>query len=116
MIIRGESGLKSKETQYQQDLINSLKDPIEAAAYLNAAIEEGEKEVFLLALRNVAEAHGGVGIIAEKSNLNRENLYRILSRRGNPEIKSLYSLLQAMGLKLAVEPDNHQFTADFVRN
>jgi probable addiction module antidote protein len=102
--------MTSKTTQYQQDLINSLKDPLEAAAYLNAAIEEGEKEVFLLALRNVAEAHGGMGLIAERSNLNRENLYRMLSKRGNPEIKSLYCLLQAMGLKLAVEPDTQQNT------
>lgn len=102
--------MENKNTQYQQDLIDSLKDPVEAAAYLNAAIEEGEKEVFLLALRNVAEAHGGMGLIAERSNLNRENLYRMLSNRGNPEIKSLYSLLQAMGLKLAVEPDTQQNT------
>ncbi|MGM0424769.1 MAG: addiction module antidote protein [Thermodesulfobacteriota bacterium] len=93
-----------KNTSYQQDLIQSLQDPREAAAYLNAAIEDGDKNVFLLALRNVAEAHGGMGKIAEKSHLNRENLYRMLSQKGNPEIKSLYALLQAMGLKLSVEP------------
>ena len=46
----------AKSTEYQKDLIEALKDPCEAAAYLNAAIEEGEREVFLLALRNVAEA------------------------------------------------------------
>lgn len=46
----------AKSTEYQNDLIEALKDPCEAAAYLNAAIEEGEREVFLLALRNVAEA------------------------------------------------------------
>ena len=93
-----------KTTSYQQDLINSLKDPLEAAAYLNAAIEEGDRSVFLLALRNVAEAHGGMGVLAEKSHLSRENLYRMLSQQGNPEIKSLYALLQAMGLRLAIEP------------
>jgi len=44
------------KTEYQRDLIEALKDPVEAAEYLNAAIEDGDKETFLLALRNVTEA------------------------------------------------------------
>jgi probable addiction module antidote protein len=84
-------------TSYQKDLIEALKDPCEAAAYLNAAIEEGDREVFLLALRNVAEANGGMGAVAAKANLSRESLYRMLSRRGNPEIKSLFNLLHTNG-------------------
>ena len=95
----------SKTTAYQQDLIEALKDPCEAAAYLNAAIEEGDREVFLLALRNVAEAHGGMGVVAAKANLSRESLYRMLSSKGNPEIKSLYAVLHSMGLRLAVEAE-----------
>ncbi|MDX9708653.1 MAG: hypothetical protein RBT64_03775 [Trichloromonas sp.] len=46
----------AKSTEYQKDLIEALREPCEAAAYLNAAIVEGDREVFLLALRNVAEA------------------------------------------------------------
>lgn len=94
-------------TSYQKDLIEALKDPCEAAAYLNAAIEEGDREVFLLALRNVAEANGGMGAVAAKANLSRESLYRMLSRRGNPEVKSLFTLLHTMGLRLAVEAEPH---------
>ena len=94
--------VKSKNS-YQEDLIESLKNPKEAAAYLNAAIEEGDRELFLLALRNIAEAQGGISAVAEKSHLNRENLYRMLSKRGNPEIKSLMTLLRAMGLELTVK-------------
>ena len=71
-------------TEYQKDLIEALKDPIEAAAYLNAALEEGDKDAFLLALRNIAEANGGMKAVAEKAHLNRE-MYRTLSSRGNPE-------------------------------
>uniref|UniRef100_A0A831UBZ4 Putative addiction module antidote protein n=1 Tax=Geobacter metallireducens TaxID=28232 RepID=A0A831UBZ4_GEOME len=97
----------AKITDYQKDLIEALKDPCEAAAYLNAAIEEGDREVFLLALRNVAEAHGGMWAVAAKANLSRESLYRMLSRRGNPEIKSLFTLLHSMGLRLAVEAEPH---------
>ncbi|MFA4828226.1 MAG: addiction module antidote protein [Thermodesulfovibrionales bacterium] len=94
--------IKSKK-DYQEDLIQSLKNSREAAAYLNAAIEEGDRELFLLALRNIAEAQGGVSAIAEKAHLNRENLYRMLSKKGNPEIKSLLTLLSAMGLRLTVK-------------
>jgi probable addiction module antidote protein len=96
--------LTKKITTYQGDLIEALKDPREAAAYLNAAMEEGDRALFLLALRNVAEAHGGMASVAEKAHLNRENLYRMLSRKGNPEIKSIVNLLHSMGLRLIVEP------------
>lgn len=102
-IIKGEKKMTKKTTTYQEDLIEALKDPREAAAYLNVAMEEDDRALFLLALRNVAEAHGGMTSVAEKARLNRENLYRMLSEKGNPEIKSVFSLLRSMGLKLTVE-------------
>lgn len=49
-------GTHEKSKAYQADLIESLHEPREAEAYLNAALEEEEPELFLLALRNVAEA------------------------------------------------------------
>lgn len=100
-----------KATSYQKDLIESLKDPCEASAYLNAAIEEGDYPVFLLALRNVAEANGGMAALAAKTRLSRESLYRMLSKQGNPEIRSLNVVLQAMGLRLAVEPEQQECSA-----
>jgi probable addiction module antidote protein len=96
--------MAKKTTSYQEDLIEALKDPREAAAYLNVAMEEGDREVFLLAMRNVAEAHGGMAAVSAKARLNRESLYRMLSKRGNPEIKSIMTLLNSMGLKLSIEP------------
>ncbi len=96
--------MAKKSTTYQEDLIEALKDPHEAAAYLNAAMEEGDRAVFLLALRNVTKAHGGMAAVSAKAKLNRENLYRMLSKKGNPEIKSIFTLLHSMGLKLAIEP------------
>jgi len=92
-------------TEYQKDLIEALKDPMEAAAYLNAALEEGDKDAFLLALRNIAEANGGMKAVAEKAHLNRESLYRTLSSRGNPEIRTLFNLLHGVGLRLSVTPE-----------
>lgn len=92
----------TKSKPYQEYLIASLRDPREAKAYLNAALEEEDPELFLLALRNVAEAQGGIAQLAEKANLNRESLYKMLSERGNPELRSLDALLHALGFRLAV--------------
>jgi len=91
-----------KSNAYQPTLIESLRDAREAEQYLNAALEEDDPELFLLALRNVAEAQEGVAQLAEKTKLNRESLYKMLSERGNPELKSIDVLLHAMGFRLAV--------------
>jgi len=98
--------MMARSKNYQDSLIESLADANEAAAYLNAALEDNDNEVFLLALRNVADARlGGMSKLAEATGLNRESLYRMLSENGNPELNSLSRLLQALGLKFAVETD-----------
>ncbi|MGK7928045.1 MAG: DNA-binding protein [Spirulina sp.] len=81
---------------YHSYLIESLKDPAEAAAYLDAVIEDGEIEYTLLALKNVAEA--------QKSQIefNLENFYRSLDRNEIPELLRIAKLLNALGLKLSV--------------
>lgn len=86
---------------YRESLLQDLQDPKEAAAYLTAALDEGDSAVFLLALRDVADAHG-LQTIAHKAQLNRENLYRMLSEQGNPQLASLTALLDACDLRLAV--------------
>ena len=80
--------------------------PLRPREYLNAALEDGSPEVFLLALKDVAQAKG-IAEIARATNLNRENLYRILSHKGNPKLKSLSSVLHSVGLKLCVEVEHH---------
>jgi len=87
---------------YETGLKASLEDPEEAAAYLNAALEENDQEVFLLALRDITEARG-FSRVAKDASLNRENLYRMLSPAGNPQLSSLNTLLHSIGLRLAVE-------------
>ena len=91
--------------KFQDSLIAALREPKEAAAYLDAALEAGDRAAFLLAIRNVIEAVGGMTLIARHTGLNRENLYRVLSEQGNPELNSLEKLLKALGLRLAVEVD-----------
>jgi probable addiction module antidote protein len=95
-----------KYKNYQDLLIEDLKNHDEAVAYLNAAWEESLKgdeesqQLFLMALRNVAEAQGGLGKLARRVRIRREQLYRILSRRGNPGLKIVRALIIALGFNL----------------
>lgn len=88
---------------YKEFLHGRLKDPAEAAEYLNAALEDEDTGVFLLALRDIAEVRG-IGKVAAEAQLDRVNLYRILSDQGNPRLSSMLALLQAIGVKLQVKP------------
>lgn len=90
---------------YEGWLIERLKEPAEAAAYLDAVIGEGDQAALMLALRQIAAAQGGVARIARKANLTREATYKLLSKSGNPELRSLTAVLKAAGLRLAVKPD-----------
>lgn len=58
----------------------------------------------MLALRQIAQAQGGIAQVARKARLTREATYRMLSKAGNPELRSLKALLAATGLRLAVRP------------
>lgn len=99
--------MSKTSTSYREGLVKDLVNPEEAAAYLNAALEEGSQEVFLMALRDIAEAKG-MARLSKKAHLNRENMYRMLSRRGNPQLSSLTSILETAGLRLAVEVRHHR--------
>ena len=61
----------------------------------------------LLALRDVAEAYGGLGMVAEQAGISREALYRSLSPKGSPTLKTLLAVLKSVGRRLSVEPENH---------
>lgn len=88
--------------EYADSLPRTLQRPKEAEAYLNASLEKNDPALFLLALRNVAEAQDGMTEFAKKAKLNRENLCRILSRKGNPEPTSLTQILVALGFHFSV--------------
>ena len=89
---------------FEDWLVEHLKDPAEAAAYLEAAIEQGHQGALMLALRHVAMAQGGIGAVARRAKLTREAAYRMLSESGNPELRSLAAILGAAGLRLSVRP------------
>lgn len=79
--------MKTPSVNYDIGLHEDLRDPVEAAAYLNAALDDGTQDIFLLALRDVAKAHG-LTRLARETTLNRENMYRILSQEETPALKS----------------------------
>lgn len=89
----------TRHVNYRNDLLEDLRnDPEFAAEYLSAA-KADSKEAFLAALRDVAEARAGMKALARRSRLNRESLYRALSRKGNPSISTLDSVLNALGME-----------------
>lgn len=96
----------AKAIDYKEGLLEDLKDLDYAAGYLTAALEEGE-EVFLLAVRDVAQAQGGMSALAKSTNLNRENLYDMLSESGNPRFLSLTSILDKLGLQVEFKAKLH---------
>lgn len=93
-----------RSRSYKEDLLKVLQDPEEAAIYLESALEDGNEAVFLLALRDVVEATVGMSELAEKTERNRESLYKTLSATGNPHWSSVRSILDGLGYRLAIAP------------
>ena len=93
---------------YKEYLINSLKDPVEASAYLNAALEETfetkDTGIFQVAVRDVVEAHGGMSKIASKMEVSRESFYRSVSQKGNARFSTLANAIRACGLEFEIRP------------
>jgi probable addiction module antidote protein len=93
-----------KTLDYREDLLKRLRDQKFAVAYLNAVLEMNDRKALLLALKDVVDARGGVGDLAEKIHVQRQSIYKILSPKGNPTLESLREILQQLGFRLAVAP------------
>ena len=95
-----------RNVSYQGYLLESLKDPEEAAAYIEAVLELDDSAALLLALRQVAKAHG-MAEVARRADVGEKSLFRALSENGNPTITTLHKVLHAVGLRLSVTPTAH---------
>ena len=95
--------MPKRTSSYKERLLEDLRDPEEAANYINSAIQDGTSEMLLLALRDVAEAHK-MAKVAKGTGVAREAIYRILSHKGNPRLSSLWGLFPTLGLEFAVRP------------
>lgn len=97
--------MKRQFRDYQEKLLQDLQDPDLAIAYLNQALKDEDSRIFLLALKNVCEAQGEeMTSLARKTKLSRENLYRILSKKGNPKLNNIIALLNAVGFQFSIMP------------
>ena len=94
----------TKTSSYRHSLLTALLDPVEASAYLNAALEDSP-EAFLKALKNVAQART-MAQVAKEAGIQRETLYRAFSEQGNPTFETLSSVLGALGMKLSIAPND----------
>ncbi|MBB3330989.1 putative addiction module antidote protein [Halomonas campaniensis] len=78
-------------------------DPDMALDYLRTAFdeldEEGGEASFLMALRHVVEAQGGMAAVADRAKVSRESLYRALSPKGNPTLRTMTAVIKATGIQ-----------------
>lgn len=98
--------IKSQKTE-ESALFEDLKDSDFAAAYLEEMLAEDDMQGFLIAVRNVAKANGGMQQLAEETSLGRESMYKTLSENGNPKFATLKDILAALGLRFSVVSAQH---------
>jgi probable addiction module antidote protein len=91
---------KVQTTRY--DSASLLKTPQDIAAYLEAAMEDGDPRVIAAALGNIARARG-MTELAREAGLGRESLYKALSPDGNPEFSTILKVVRALGLRFHAE-------------
>ena len=88
--------------------VESLKDVDYATDVLSKAIqmlaENGDAQTFLLTLRKLTKAQGGMTALSKRIGINRQNLYRTFASTGNPKFRSLGAILKGLGYKLAIAP------------
>lgn len=101
--------IKSAVSHHEMEIAELRADRELAVAYLKAAMESlddpEDRAAGLLALRSIAEAYGGLATVASQAGISRESLYRALSPKGNPTLKTLLAVLKTVGMRLSVEPD-----------
>ncbi|MBU6409480.1 MAG: putative addiction module antidote protein [Verrucomicrobia bacterium] len=90
---------------YKDDLTRRLRDPEYAAEYLAQVLAGNDSAAFLIALKDVVEASGGMSGLAGRVGLKRPSLYKILSKRGNPTLATLREILKPLGLRVSVALD-----------
>jgi probable addiction module antidote protein len=85
------------------DPADHLDTEEDMAAYLEAALEEGDPALVAAALGDIARAKG-MTHVAREAGLGRESLYKALSPSGNPELATILKVVSALGLQLHAAP------------
>ena len=90
-----------KITTKKWDASEYLDTPEMIHEYLKVAFEEGDSELLMIAIGNVAKAKG-MSEIAKETNLSRQNLYKALSANSSPKFETVKKVIEALGCKLAI--------------
>lgn len=85
------------------DVADYLEDEQTIAEYLNAALDDPNPEMLLVAVKNIARARG-MTELAHETGLGRESLYKALSEGAKPRYDTVFKVLRALGVKLHAEP------------
>ena len=93
----------TKTTTTIWDPASHLSTEEDVAAYLEAALQDGDPQLVAAALGDIARAKG-MSQIARDAGLGRESLYKSLSSSGNPELATVLKVISALGLQLHVSP------------
>ena len=99
--------MAKKSADFKKFLIEKLKDPQLAAAYLNEHFRyqgPDRKEHLLLGIKNVIEAQGFT-VLSRKSGISRRTLYKAFSETGNPTVETLLTLLDTIGVSIRFETE-----------
>ena len=90
-----------RDVSFDDHMTEAMKDPAQAAAYIEAVIELDDPAALLLALRHVAKAHG-MAEVARRAEVGDKTLFKALSANGNPTLATVHKVLAAVGLRLSV--------------
>ena len=92
-----------RDASFDDYMVKAMKDPAEAAAYMEAVMQLDDPAALLVALRQVAKAHG-MAEVARRANVGDKSLFKALSADGNPTLATVHKVLHAVGLRLSVAP------------
>lgn len=105
---------------WREYLMERLADPENAINYLDVSLEEyqvdGDTDFFLMGLRNVVEAQGGVSTFAEQIGLEQETLQELLSNSAAPRIDTFNTIVKALGCRLSIKPQEDANPTHGVKN
>ncbi len=95
--------MERKKKTYRYDAARYLETSENMAQYLAEALRDGDTQLIKTALNNIARAQG-MTRIAQETKLSVDYLYHVLSENGDPEFATTCKIINALGMKIAVQP------------
>ena len=88
---------------FELDLMEKLRDPEFASAYIMSAVVDNDLAFLPIALGDVAKAHG-ISKLADETGINRRTLYTVFDKTGNPSFELVMQIMQSLGMEVQVRP------------